>query len=425
MEATADPGPRIEALLADPSPAAAAALLAEAYERGGPLVDPLPGVTDRRGVPCSRVTFLYQAPGAGSVSIDTHLNTARPCEPMERVPATDLWWAVRRAADDVRVVYRYCADDPLLEWDFTATADESLQAAVEERFSRARGDPANPDRIRVDGPRWDAPPEHWLSVLTLSRTPPDPWHQPRPGVPSGSVVPHRIESRGLGNERGLSVYLPPGYRPDGGPYPLVVLLDGRELHRVVDAPTIVDNLLAEGSIPPPVLAMVENPDELSRLREYACNAAFGDFLAGELLPWLRSHYGGLAPEAKSVVVGGMSFGGLAGAHAGWAHPDAFGAVLSMSGSFWYAPDGEGELEWLTRQVAAGERLPMRWWLSVGTLERQVMEEAGVSMVASNRHLRTVLQVKGCEVHYSEYSGGHDFAGWRAALPTALVDLLAG
>lgn len=424
MEATRDRDPRIEALLADPSPAAATALLEEAYEQGGPLVDPLVDVTDRRGVPCSRVTFLYEAPGASNVSLSTHLNGERPAEPMERVPGTDLWWAGRLAADDVRVVYRYCADDPLMDWDFTAEPDQSLEVALEERFPRAVADPANPDRIRVDGPRWDSPPEHWFSVLTLARTPPDPWHWPQAGVPSGSVESHRIESRGLGNERGLSVYLPPGYRPDGGPYRLVVLLDGREIRHVLDAPTIVDNLLAEGRIPPVLLAMVENPDELSRLHEYPCNAAFSDFLAGEVLPWVRSRHGGIASEPGSVVVGGVSHGGLAAAHAAWTHPDDFGAVLSLSGSFWYAPDGAVEYEWLTCQIAAGERRPLRWWMNVGTLERQTIADAGVSMVSSNRHLRTVLQAKGYDVAYSEYSGGHDFAGWRAALPGALVELLA-
>ena len=77
---------RIEALLADPSPAAAAALLREARERGGPLIEPLPGVVDRRGVPCSQVTFLYEAAGADRVSILTQLNGTYPHEAMDRVP---------------------------------------------------------------------------------------------------------------------------------------------------------------------------------------------------------------------------------------------------------------------------------------------------------------------------------------------------
>ena len=415
--------PRIAALLAAPSPAASAVLLREMHERGGPLVDPLEGVVDRRGVPCSRVTFLYEAAGADSVSIETALNDAHPHEAMERVPGTDLWWAVRIAADDVRVTYQFCADDPLLDLDFDKLSLESVLTMLEERFPRTAADPANPARIRPYAGRWNAPPEHWLSVLTLSRTRPDPWHDRRPEVPTGSVEREPVESRVLGNERQLSVYTPPGYRPDGGSYPLVVLLDGREFYRVVDAPTIVDNLVAEHRIRPPVLAMVENATELSRFSEYFCNASFAEFLADELLPWVRARYGAVASDAGSVIVGGVSAGGLAAAHAAWSRPDTFGAVLSLSGAFFYAKPGDVEGEWLTRQIAAAERRPVRWWTNVGVLESHPAADAQVTMVGANQHLRTVLAAKGYHTWYSEYSGGHDYASWRAALPQALADLL--
>src|SRR5438128_7699340 len=100
--------PTIAALLAEPSRAAADALLRETHERGGPLVDPLQGVVDRRGVSCSRVTFLYQKAGARGVTIATPLNDVHPNEAMQHVPGTDLWWASRIAADDVRVTYQFC-----------------------------------------------------------------------------------------------------------------------------------------------------------------------------------------------------------------------------------------------------------------------------------------------------------------------------
>jgi enterochelin esterase family protein len=367
--------PRLAALLADPSPATSAALLREMHERGGPLVEPLQGVVDRRGVPCSRVTFLYEAAGAGGVTIATPLNDAHPNEAMQHVPGTDLWWASRIAADDVRVTYQFCADDPLLDLDFEKTSLDFVLAALEERFPRTAADPANPDRIRPYGERWNAPPERWLSVLTLSRTPPDPWHEPRPEVPAGSVVRESVESRVLGNERQVWLYTPPGYRPDGGPYPLVVLLDGRELHRVVEAPTIADNLVAENRIRPPVLAIVENATELSRFTEYFCSDSFTEFLTDELLPWVRARCGAIASDAGSVVIGGVSAGGLASAHAAWSRPDRFGAVVSLSGAFSYAKSGDVEGEWLTRQIAAAERRPVRWWTNVGDLERKPNADA--------------------------------------------------
>ncbi len=191
----------------------------------------------------------------------------------------------------------------------------------------------------------------------------------------------------------------------------------------MDAPTIVDNLVAEHRIRPPVLAMVENATELSRFSEYFCDASFTEFLADELLPWVRARYGAVASDAGSVVVGGVSAGGLAAAHAAWSRPDAFGAALSLSGAFFYAKPGDVEDEWLTREIAAAERRPVRWWTNVGVLESHPAADAQVTMVGANQHLRTVLAAKGYHTWYSEYSGGHDYASWRAALPQALADLL--
>jgi enterochelin esterase-like enzyme len=202
-----------------------------------------------------------------------------------------------------------------------------------------------------------------------------------------------------------------------------VLLDGFDFHRVVDAPTIVDNLVAEQRIRAPVVAMVENATQLSRFEEYMCNASFADFLADELLPWARDRYPAIAPDAGSVIIGGVSAGGLAAAHALWSRPDSFGVALSMSGAFPYTPPGDVEDEWLTRQIATTERRPVRWWMNVGLLERHPDADEQVTMLSSSRHLRTVLAAKGYEVQYSEYSGGHEWVNWQATLPQALEDLL--
>jgi enterochelin esterase family protein len=35
----------------------------------------------------------------------------------------------------------------------------------------------------------------------------------------------------------------------------------------------------------------------------------------------------------------------------------------------------------------------------------------------------VLRAKGCEVHYTEVAGGHDYVWWRATLADGLLALL--
>ena len=185
---------KIDALLADPSPAAATALLREAHVRGGPLIEALPGVVDRRGVACSQVTFLYEAAGADRVSILCSLNETYPHEWMDRVPETDLWYAVRKAADDVRVIYQFCADDPLAGSNFFELPAETVHAMNAQRMPRTAPDPANPFRTIPYAGMLGTPPEHWFSVLTLPRTPPDAWHEARPDVPTASPATSDAET---------------------------------------------------------------------------------------------------------------------------------------------------------------------------------------------------------------------------------------
>ena len=70
------------------------------------------------------------------------------------------------------------------------------------------------------------------------------------------------------------------------------------------------------------------------------------------------------------------------------------------------PD-EQQPQWLVRQFAAGERLPLAFFLSSGLLE----EPEADGILGSNRSLRAALQGKGYPLHYREFPGGHDYAAW--------------
>ena len=41
---------------------------------------------------------------------------------------------------------------------------------------------------------------------------------------------------------------------------------------------------------------------------------------------------------------------------------------------------------------------------------------------SHRHMRDVLLLKGYNVHYNEYQGGHDYACWRGSIADGLMHL---
>jgi enterochelin esterase family protein len=167
------------------------------------------------------------------------------------------------------------------------------------------------------------------------------------------------------------------------------------------------------------------------MRELPCNQLYADFLARELVPWMQQSFG-IPADREMTLTAGSSYGGLAATFAAFAHPETFGRVLSQSGSFWWKPsfsmeDANGaaadreEWEWLAQQFAERERLPVRFYLDVGTLETSG-PPGGPSQVIVNRHMRNVLRARGYEVHYTEFAGGHDYACWRGTLADGLIAL---
>ncbi len=200
-------------------------------------------------------------------------------------------------------------------------------------------------------------------------------------------------------------------RPDGGPYPVLVLLDGDVWAGRV-APTM-DNLIAEGRIPPTVVLLPDAVDRPTRLREMACHEPFVRHLADDLLPWAEREWG-VTGDPGLTVVAGQSFGGLTASYAAFTAPERFGNVLSQSGSYWWSDD---DPEWLTRRYERAPRLPVRFHVEAGRLEWMLLAE--------NRRFAEVLAAKGYEVTLTEYNGGHDPACWLGGLASGLSGLAAG
>jgi enterochelin esterase-like enzyme len=215
----------------------------------------------------------------------------------------------------------------------------------------------------------------------------------------------------LKNKRRLWVYTPPGYSSDGEPYRLLVLFDGRQYIEATPTPTILDNMVADGSIPPIVAVMVGQVD---RYNELFLNHTFADFIAKELVPWVQQRYHVTAKPAQTII-GGLSLGGLAAAYTALQHPEVFGNVLSQSGSFQLRAEDEKSL---VRQFVLEEKRPIRFYLEAGLLETA----DSPSLLDSNRQLRDILEAKGYEVHYSEYNGRHDHINWRGSLSQGLTSL---
>jgi enterochelin esterase-like enzyme len=268
------------------------------------------------------------------------------------------------------------------------------------------------------------------SVVELPATPPQPLVRPAPNVPIGKLQGEQIASKVLNVRRTARVYTPAGHDPNSAtPYALLVCFDGPVYTSAtrVPTPTILDNLIARGDIPPVVAVFVDQ--SAARNAELCNNRPFVDFLADELLPDVRRKWHATADPARTVVCG-SSAGGLGSAFAAFARPDVFGNVLSQSGAFWPGKDrSDAGREWLTQQFESSSRRelspgrPVHFVLQVGVMERHPTPANGPSILQTNRHFRDVLNAKGYPLHYSEVAGGHEPLSWRGGIGEGLVQLI--
>ncbi len=169
-------------------------------------------------------------------------------------------------------------------------------------------------------------------------------------VPHGQLIgPLEFHSKIIPNTvRRYWVYVPVG--PDAkSPPNLLVFQDGQRALNPsgpLRINTVLDNLIAHKDIPPtlgvfitpgnvsehyPDTLGMSNPDH--RVEEYdAVSDAYSQMLITELLPEVAKTYA-FTTDPKRRVIGGTSSGAIASFTVGWNHPDAFGNVISMIGSY--------------------------------------------------------------------------------------------
>ncbi len=378
-------------------------------ELGTPLVENIEGDDAHR-----LVTFLWRGSSVGSVAIIS-LMTEPNDNQMMRLPDSDVWYKTVRLRNDIRATYQFLPD----------AAPDIADRAPGERYALMQPDPLNRHTFALFDVDED-PTESKLirSVVELPAAPPQPWIEAQDGIPRGKVELHHFRSALLGNERRTWVYTPPGYSRDKDEaYRLLILFDGWAYLKLIPTPTILDNLLADGRLAPVVAVMLDSLSLETRLRELVFHDPFNDFLVTELAAWLRANYHVTSDPARTAI-GGSSAGGLAAAYAALKHPEVFGNVLSQSGAFSLTPEGYAEDEWLARQFADGDRLPLSFYLDTGILETNSLRAPGAcpSPLVANRHLRDVLRAKGYPIHYAEFPGGHDYISWRGTLADGLQAL---
>ena len=223
----------------------------------------------------------------------------------------------------------------------------------------------------------DAPPSRLASLLQV---PPQ-------------VIDVELEAKAFAPDKvKLAIHLPPGYDPAAAiGYPVLYLNDGQDAVAVGLAPAL-ERLYADGAIGKVIVVAIDMlPDRMgtyglsdrARQRSVAGDSRFGpvgnraheysEWVAGELVPYIDSHYRTRrTPAARGVL--GWSLGGLNAFNLGWEYPDVFGQVGAFSPSFWLSSDrSDAASVQRTRlaqaMVEAGpKRAGSRFWFAVGSAE---------------------------------------------------------
>lgn len=390
---------RLTAAVAAGDTAAVDTFWAEVAACGTPLVEPADDAQHRL------VTFLWRDDGATrNVVVVGGPAVWDPVEAdqMTRLPGTDVWHRTYRAPADLFGRYFLSPNDSLEAGE--GVTDWQLR---EQTF---RADPLNP--MVIDWPANPADPTAPAQSCSLLALPDAPSDAAAGTAPRRPLASWTQRSDVLGNERTVWLYLPPG-ADEATSLPLVVLLDGWVWAEGRPVAGGLDRLVTEARLAPVAVVMVDSLDDGTRNRELECHPQFLAFLIQELLPEVQ-HQAPAGDAAGRVTIAGQSLGGLCAAYAAFERPDVFGHVVSQSGSFWSERDTTPDrAEWLTARYLSAPVRPVTFDLTVGRLE-------GEEMLSCNRRLRDALLGRGYNVHYGEYSGGHDWVAWRVGLLDALA-----
>lgn len=245
---------------------------------------------------------------------------------------------------------------------------------------------------------------------------------PRPRrVPRGSFIDLGVFDGG----RHVRAYAPHGHTHDR-PRPVLWLFDGQNVfgdagsfsggwhaHEALDRYAVLKKPVA-----PVIVAIdhgsVKRIDELTPWRDGNKGGHADEFLGwvvNDLMPLVHRSVG-LRTAVESNVIGGSSLGGLAALYAHFKFPHAFGGVLSMSPSFWFAQ----------RKIFPFVAAQSEPWRSKIYLDCGAREGRGMML----RHAHEMAEQLGRRGYGADRlmwrpdsKGTHSERHWRRRLPKAL------
>ena len=349
------------------------------------------------------VTYLFRGAKKG---VKIHGTPESNLASMKRLRQSEIWYKSYILPKGSRFSYRFAADIP--------NVPGSLFEKKIAMLAKVQADPYNkyPMEYSKDFDMYNkvstfSLPEQQYKDYSLN-TPKE----------KGIIENYHFKSKILKNQRAIDVYKPKDFDKNKH-YPILFLFDGKDYQSKINTPKILDNLIEAKKIPAVVAIFIDNINLKIRSKELPCNEYFANFMADELLPWVKQNITkNITP--KWSILSGSSYGGLASTYVAYKKPNSFAKSLSISGSYWWKPKREKESEWLIKELAKSDKKDMETILYTGIYEKG---REGMELLASNRHLRDVLVAKDYKNTYKEFNGTHDSFSWQVVLADGLIELL--
>lgn len=244
-------------------------------------------------------------------------------------------------------------------------------------------------------------------------------------VPHGSVTRRWYDSPGLGMDRRITIYTPPGYEQSSEKFPVLYLLHGAggdeeawiNLGRTAQ---IMDNLIAQGKAKPMIVAMPngnviqdaapgEGSDGMYKPQFMVPKTMDGTYEANfqDIIKFVESNYRVKADKADRAIAG-LSMGGYHTMHISRYYPDTFDYIGLFSAAIMPREDATGKVYsdidgTLKNQMDNGYEL---YWIAIGKTD---------FLYDANKEYLAKLDAMGMPYEYVESEGGHIWRNWRVYL----------
>jgi enterochelin esterase-like enzyme len=254
-----------------------------------------------------------------------------------------------------------------------------------------------------------------------------------------------FKSEILGKEMRYSIYLPYDYDTSNRYYPVVYLLHGYTDNdmgwiQFGEAQRIADKGIAEGTIPPMILAMPDGG--LSwYINNFDGSMRYEDFFIEEFIPHIESTYR-IRVEKRYRGVAGLSMGGYGSLVYVLKHPDLFAAcaafsaaiytkeeIIQFSDEWWqqankkiYGPNPGGEKR-LTPHLLENNPIHI-----VKNTDAEMLKQVRFYidcgdddfLYKGNSTLHILLRDRQIPHEYRVRDGGHKWSYWRSGLLDGLA-----